>query len=72
MLPACLALSRLYGVPLHIAHVSRRSEIELIRAAKERGDAVTCEVTPHHLFLSTARSAPPGSTRRHAPAPGRP
>ncbi len=53
MLPACLALSRLYGVPLHIAHVSRRSEIELIRAAKEHGDAITCEVTPHHLFLST-------------------
>ena len=54
MLPACLTLSRLHGVPLHIAHVSRRSEIELIRAAKERGEAVTCEVTPHHLFLSTA------------------
>ena len=53
MLPVCLALSRLYGTPLHIAHVSRRSEIELIRAAKERGFPVTCEVTPHHLFLSS-------------------
>jgi carbamoyl-phosphate synthase/aspartate carbamoyltransferase/dihydroorotase len=53
MLPVCLALSHLYATPLHIAHVSRRSEIELIRAAKERGIAVTCEVTPHHLFLST-------------------
>jgi carbamoyl-phosphate synthase/aspartate carbamoyltransferase/dihydroorotase len=52
MLPVCLALSRLYGVPLHIAHVSRRSEIELIREAKEQGFPVTCEVTPHHLFLS--------------------
>jgi carbamoyl-phosphate synthase/aspartate carbamoyltransferase/dihydroorotase len=54
MLPVCLALSRLYGTPLHIAHVSRRSEIELIRAAKDRGFPVTCEATPHHLFLSTA------------------
>jgi dihydroorotase (multifunctional complex type) len=52
MLPVCLALSHLYAVPLHIAHVSRRSEIELIRAAKDRGLAVTCEATPHHLFLS--------------------
>ena len=53
MLPVCLSLSQIYDVPLHIAHVSRRSEIELIRVAKERGVPVTCEVTPHHLFLST-------------------
>lgn len=54
MLPVCLALSRMYAVPLHIAHVSRRSEIELIRDAKHAGFPVTCEATPHHLFLSTA------------------
>jgi dihydroorotase len=53
MLPVCLALADLYGTPLHIAHVSRRSEIELIRAAKDRGHTVTCEATPHHLFLSS-------------------
>lgn len=53
MLPVCLALSQLYHVPLHIAHVSRRSEIELIRVAKWQGIPVTCEVTPHHLLLST-------------------
>jgi dihydroorotase len=53
MLPVCIALADLYGTPLHIAHVSRRSEIELIRAAKERGHTVTCEATPHHLFLSS-------------------
>ena len=54
MLPVCLALSQLYAVPLHIVHVTRRSEVELIRRAKERGYPVTCEVTPHHLFLTTA------------------
>jgi dihydroorotase len=54
MLPVCLALANLYSTPLHIAHVSRRSEIELIRAAKERGHSVTCEATPHHLFLSSS------------------
>jgi dihydroorotase (multifunctional complex type) len=53
MLPVCLALANVYDTPLHIAHVSRRSEIELIRAAKERGYSVTCEATPHHLFLSS-------------------
>ncbi len=52
MLPVCLNLSRLYRVPLHVVHVSRRSEIELIRVAKDRGYPVTCEVTPHHLFLT--------------------
>ncbi|MBI3960195.1 MAG: amidohydrolase family protein [Chloroflexi bacterium] len=53
MLPVCLNLSHLYGVHLHVVHVTRRSEIELIRRAKERGYPVTCEVTPHHLFLSS-------------------
>lgn len=53
MLPVCLNLSHLYNVPLHIVHVTRRSEIELIRRAKEQGYPVTCEVTPHHLFLSS-------------------
>lgn len=52
MLAVCLNLSQLYDVPVHIVHVSRRSEIELIRRAKERGYRVSCEVTPHHLFLS--------------------
>lgn len=52
MLPVCLQLSHLYDVPLHIVHVTRRSEIELIARAKEGGYPVTCEVTPHHLFLT--------------------
>ncbi|MBN1439459.1 MAG: amidohydrolase family protein [Anaerolineales bacterium] len=37
---------------LHIAHVSRKSEILLIKAAKEKGVKVTCEATPHHLLLT--------------------
>ncbi len=52
MVPVCLSLCHLYDVPLHIVHVSLRSEIELIRAAKEKGLPVTCEATPHHLFLT--------------------
>jgi len=50
-LATCLALAQLYGQRLHVCHVSRRSEIELIRRAKQHGAAVTCEVTPHHLWL---------------------
>ena len=38
--------------PVHFCHISRQEEIELIAAAKRRGLPVTCEVTPHHLFLT--------------------
>lgn len=49
---AIILLAVLYDRPIHIAHVSLREEILLIRAAKERGMRVTCEVAPHHLFLT--------------------
>lgn len=49
---AVILMAALYDHPLHLAHVSLREEILLIRAAKEKGLKVTCEVTPHHLFLS--------------------
>jgi carbamoyl-phosphate synthase/aspartate carbamoyltransferase/dihydroorotase len=51
-LAALLMVAQLAERSVHICHVSRREEILLIRKAKERGLAVTCEVTPHHLFLS--------------------
>ncbi|MGC8780048.1 MAG: amidohydrolase family protein [Anaerolineae bacterium] len=51
-LAAIILLAALYDRPVHLAHVSRRAEILLIRAAKARGLPVTCEVTPHHLFLT--------------------
>ncbi len=47
-----IALAELTGCRLHLAHVSTAGALELVRAAKERGVAVTCEVTPHHLFLT--------------------
>lgn len=49
---AALLLSLIHDKPVHIAHVSLRQEILMIKAAKERGIKVTCEVTPHHLLLS--------------------
>ncbi len=47
-----LALLRLTSGRLHVAHVSTARGVELIRAAKREGLAVTCEVTPHHLALT--------------------
>ncbi|MEE9613737.1 MAG: dihydroorotase [Thermodesulfobacteriota bacterium] len=46
-----IALAELTGGRLHVAHVSTRGAVELIRAAKKRGVAVTAEATPHHLTL---------------------
>jgi dihydroorotase len=50
-----LVLAYLTGAKLHIAHVSTESSVELIRRAKEKGIAVTAEVTPHHLTLTEER-----------------
>ncbi len=47
-----LALLRLAGGRLHVAHVSTARGLALIREAKYLGLAVTCEVTPHHLALT--------------------
>jgi carbamoyl-phosphate synthase/aspartate carbamoyltransferase/dihydroorotase len=52
-LAVVLALAHLFERRVHICHVSQAVEIDLIRLAKERGTQVTCEVTPHHMLLST-------------------
>ncbi len=49
---ACILVAQLTGKHVHICHVSRKDEIDLIRRAKDKGINVTCEVTPHHLFLT--------------------
>ena len=36
---------------MHVAHVARKSELELIKMAKRLGQTITCEVCPHHLFF---------------------
>lgn len=37
---------------VHIAHLSAKGSLELVRLAKAKGLKVTCEVTPHHLALT--------------------
>ena len=44
-------LAELTGARLHIAHLSAKASLEQVRAAKQRGLRVTCEVTPHHFTL---------------------
>jgi len=68
-----LALARLTGGRLHIAHVSTEGSVELIRHAKDKGIKVTAEATPHHLTLTeekvigydtNAKVNPPLRTKR--------
>ena len=50
-----LILAKMTKARVHIAHVSTKGSVELIRRAKEEGTAVTAEVTPHHLTLTEER-----------------
>jgi carbamoyl-phosphate synthase / aspartate carbamoyltransferase / dihydroorotase len=52
-LGAVLHLAALHNKRIHVCHVATKEEIELIRVSKSMGMNVTCEVTPHHLFLTT-------------------
>jgi len=65
------------GGRLHIAHVSTAGAVEIIARAKERGLAVTAEVTPHHLVLDDSalesfhtgfKMKPPLRSRDHVEA----
>ena len=47
-----IRLSGMTGSKLHIAHISTRGSLELIREAKKAGLRVSCEATPHHLTLT--------------------
>ena len=47
-----IVLSEVYGVPVHLAHVSTRGGMQLIREAKARGVKVTCETCPHYMALT--------------------
>jgi dihydroorotase len=64
-----LVLAQLTGGHLHIAHVSTKGSVDLIRQAKRKGVRVTAEVTPHHLTLTedyntNAKVSPPLRTRQ--------
>ena len=47
-----IELCRLTGARIHLLHLSTARSVEMVRAAKADGLAVTAEVTPHHLALT--------------------
>ncbi|NNF98299.1 MAG: dihydroorotase [Desulfobacteraceae bacterium] len=47
-----IALAKLTGVPIHIAHVSTAESVQAIREAKARGVRVTAETAPHYVTLT--------------------
>ena len=52
-----LALARLTGARIHFQHLSTARSIELVRAARAAGIAVTAEATTHHFTLTHASCA---------------
>ncbi len=52
MIARDIALTRFTQSKIHIAHVSTKESVNLIRKAKKDGIRITCEVTPHHFSLT--------------------
>lgn len=51
-----IALAKETGARLHMCHVSTKEAIEYITTAKKEYSNITCEVTPHHIYLTTKES----------------
>lgn len=67
-----IMLAKMAGVHIHICHLSTGTGLEIIKDARKKGQKVTTEVTPHHLFLTEdavrgyntfAKVAPPLRTK---------
>jgi dihydroorotase len=52
-----LILAETTGGKYHVAHLSTRRAVEMVRHAKARGLNITAEVTPHHFTLTDAAVA---------------
>ena len=48
-----IILSKFTGCKLHLAHVSTKEAMSDIIMGKQQGARITCEVTPHHLALTS-------------------
>ncbi len=47
-----IMLTEYTGGRFHVCHISTARSVDLVRQAKAKGIAVTCEVTPHHFTLT--------------------
>lgn len=45
-------LAKETGARLHMCHVSTKEAVGYIREAKKQFNNITCEVTPHHIYLT--------------------
>lgn len=52
MISRDIMLAEFTGAHLHVAHISTKGAVEMVRQAKARGVRVTCEATPHHFTLT--------------------
>jgi dihydroorotase len=50
-----IELARATGGHLHVAHVSTKGAVDIIRRARAEGIRVTAEATPHHISLDHGR-----------------
>lgn len=62
-----LAIALGSEAPVHVAHVSTAGALDFVRAAKNNGANVTCEVTPHHFTLDDSAVLQWGPDARMAP-----
>lgn len=47
-----IKIAKKVGARVHFCHISTEQSLKLVVKAKRAGLPVTCEVTPHHMFLS--------------------
>ena len=52
MIARDILISSYTGIPVHIAHISTKGSVDLIRQAKSKGVKVTCETCPHYFTLT--------------------
>ncbi len=53
--------------PYHFCHMSTKESFEMIEKAMANGQDITCEVTPHHLFLNKDNGVPNGNFKMNPP-----
>lgn len=72
-----LSLAAKHNASFHVAHMSTSFGVDLVSQAKKDGLKITCEVTPHHLFLTVddyrtlgtlGKMNPPLRTQEHRDA----
>lgn len=64
---AIAALERAATGRLHLQHLSTEGAVDVLRQARERGVAVTAEVTPHHLTMQQSAMLPDDPLRKVNP-----